>query len=65
MIPLRSLRLGGERRPAAGAGRGSQRLSDEVALLVLPGRLASPARESSPAGEKCIGNRSNPERRKK
>jgi len=39
--------------------------ADEQALLALLRRLASPARESSPAGEKCIGDNPNPERREK
>jgi len=43
----------------------AQPFPDEQALLALLQRLASPAREAPPEGEKCIGNRSNPERRKK
>jgi len=43
----------------------AQPFPDEQALLALLRRLASPAQESPPAGEKCIGNRSSPKRRKK
>jgi len=43
----------------------AQPFPDEQALLALLHRMASPARESPPAGKKCIGNRSSPERRKK
>ena len=39
--------------------------ADEQALLALLRRLASPAREASPAGEKCIGDNPSPERREK
>ena len=38
----------------------AQPFPDEQALLALLHRLASPARESPPAGEKCIGDNSNP-----
>ncbi len=38
----------------------AQPFPDEQALLALLHRLASPARESLPEGEKCIGNHSNP-----
>jgi hypothetical protein len=38
----------------------AQPFPDEQALLALLHRLASPAQESPPAGEKCIGDHSNP-----
>ena len=38
----------------------AQPFPDEQALLALLHRLASPARESPPAGETCIGNHPNP-----
>ncbi len=38
----------------------AQPFPDEQALLALLHRLLSPAGESPPPGEKCIGNNSNP-----
>jgi len=43
----------------------AQPFPDEQALLALLRQLASPARESPPAGEKRIGNHSDVERREK
>jgi len=43
----------------------AQPFADEQALLALLRRLAFPARESPPVGEKCIGDNPNPERREK
>jgi hypothetical protein len=43
----------------------AQLFPDEQALLALLHRMASQALEAPPEGEKCIGNRSSPKRRKK